>query len=144
MMLVMFFDVIGRYVFNRPIIGSIEIISCFMGLLVFAGMGVTTLRDGHIKVDLVTQMASLKWQRLMAVFVHVLSALIAGVITWRLAAQAVQNTADGSVTQVLTLPLWLVVWIMAAFSLMLVLGLLVHLQRHLRTNVTKVGDAHGR
>jgi TRAP-type C4-dicarboxylate transport system permease small subunit len=52
MMLLTFADVIGRYVFIKPIFGASEMISALLALAIFAGLGVTNARDEHIVVEL--------------------------------------------------------------------------------------------
>ena len=132
MMVLTFFDVIGRYFFNAPIIGSVEIISLMMGLVVFLGLGLATFEDGHIRVDIVTQLLPRKARLLMDVFAHFLSLGIAGLMSWRLTMVALDQTAEMNETQVLALPIWAVALVMAACSTLLVIGLGWHLSRAVR------------
>jgi TRAP-type C4-dicarboxylate transport system permease small subunit len=46
-------DVIGRYVFNRPITGALEIGQILMGGVVLFGWAYTQARRGHIRVEIV-------------------------------------------------------------------------------------------
>lgn len=127
-----FVDVVGRYFFNAPIIGSVEIISLMMGLVVFLGLGLATFEDGDIRVDIVTQLLPRKARLLMDVFAHLLSLGIAGLMSWRLTIVALDQTAEMNETQVLALPIWAVALVMAACSTLLVIGLGWHLSRALR------------
>lgn len=52
LMLITCIDVVGRYVFNNPLPGSVELTQISMALMVFAAMPVVTWRGGHIVVDL--------------------------------------------------------------------------------------------
>ena len=52
MMLVVVFDVVGRYFFNRPIIGATEIVQILNILLSFFALIWCTLEKEHIKVDI--------------------------------------------------------------------------------------------
>lgn len=52
MMLLTFADVIGRYIFQKPIFGASEMISALLALAIFSGLGVTNARDEHIVVEL--------------------------------------------------------------------------------------------
>ncbi len=45
-------DVIGRYFFNKPVWGGFELTEVLLAVLIFAGLPLTTLRNGHIMVDL--------------------------------------------------------------------------------------------
>ena len=126
MMAITFVDVIGRYAFNRPLIGSNEYIYLLMGLVVFMGMGLCTYENGHVRVDLITTMTRGRVRAVLDLLAHLLSLLTAGVIVWRLWLTAIDHTEHLSVTQVLELPIWLVEMVMASCSTMLVLGLMVH------------------
>ncbi len=46
-------DVFGRYVFNRPIMGSSDITNILMAMVVSFGFGYCALKKGHVRVDLV-------------------------------------------------------------------------------------------
>lgn len=46
-----FVDVVGRYVFDRPVSGAQEIISILLGLTIFSALPAVTMRESHITVD---------------------------------------------------------------------------------------------
>ncbi|RAU18907.1 TRAP transporter small permease [Nitrincola tibetensis] len=58
LMLITCVDVVGRYVFNKPLPGSIELTEIGMAILIFAAMPVVTWRGGHIVVDLLDRYLS--------------------------------------------------------------------------------------
>ena len=45
-------DVLGRYLINRPIRGTLEISEILMGAIVFLSWAYTQRLEGHVKVDL--------------------------------------------------------------------------------------------
>jgi TRAP-type transport system small permease protein len=45
-------DVIGRYIFNKPILGGMEIQELMMVLIVFLALGITTYDKQHVYVEL--------------------------------------------------------------------------------------------
>ena len=47
-----FVDVVGRYLFNRPINGAQEIASILLGLTIFTALPAITMRENHITVDI--------------------------------------------------------------------------------------------
>lgn len=53
-----FADVFLRFILNRPIIGSVEVIEVFLACLVFFGIGRVTLTKGHITVDIIESLIS--------------------------------------------------------------------------------------
>lgn len=127
MMFLTFFDVLGRSIINAPIIGSVEMLTLLMGLLIYLGVARTTFTNGHIRVDVVTQLLPPKIRSALDLAVHVLSFVTVVLICWRLWVQALEQTAELNVTQNLGLPVWLIGLMMAACSLMLVVGMLVRL-----------------
>ena len=44
-------DVVGRYFFNSPVRGTIDLIEILMSVLFACGLAVTTALDDHISVD---------------------------------------------------------------------------------------------
>ncbi len=129
MMYITFIDVTGRFVLNRPITGSVEIILLLMGLLVFLGIGLTTFEEGHIRVDVLTRIMPRRLQALVNIVVHCLSLTIAALMCWQLLVVALDQTRELNETQVLGLPVWIVALVMAACSFTMVAGLLLHLHR---------------
>ncbi len=129
MMYITFIDVTGRFVLNRPITGSVEIILLMMGLLVFLGIGLTTFEEGHIRVDVLTRIMPPRLQALVNIVVHALSLTIAALMCWQLWVVALDQTRELNETQVLGLPVWIVALVMAACSFTMVAGLLLHLHR---------------
>lgn len=53
LMLLTCVDVVGRYVFNSPLVGATELTEIFLSLVLFTAMPVITWRQGHIVVDLI-------------------------------------------------------------------------------------------
>ena len=49
---VTFVDVTGRYVFNAPIPGGVEIIEFLLGLLIFSALPLVIVKNAHITVEL--------------------------------------------------------------------------------------------
>ena len=127
MMMLTFFDVIGRSFFNSPIIGSVEILTLSMGLLIYLGIGQTTIRGNHIRVDVLTGLLPRKIQHYLDVIAHILSLLLSALLFWRLCVLAIEQTLELNTTQNLGLPVWLVAILMAVFSLSLVTGMSVQL-----------------
>jgi len=47
-------DVAGRYIFDHPILGTQELMQVMMGAIVMLGWAYTQKEDGHVKVELIT------------------------------------------------------------------------------------------
>ncbi|MGF1734006.1 TRAP transporter small permease [Photobacterium satsumensis] len=52
LMIITCIDVLGRYLFSSPLIGSVELTELLMGSLIFATLPLITWRKEHISVDL--------------------------------------------------------------------------------------------
>ena len=139
MMLLTFFDVIGRSLFNSPIIGSVEILTLAMGLLIYLGIGQTTIRGNHIRVDVLTGLLPKTIQHYLDVIVHILGLLVSILIFWRLCVLAFEQTAELNTTQNLGLPVWLIAVLMAVFSLSLITGMTIQLYLSVATLIKPRG-----
>ncbi len=109
-------DVIGRYWFDAPLTGAFELTQLMLCALIFAALPLTTAAGEHIEVDLFYS----RMPRGLQSFVHLLgagiSALVLGVIAWRLAEHALRLAHDGSVTNALAVPLAPLAWFAALLA----------------------------
>ena len=83
MMMMTVFDVILRYFFSKPIIGSMEISVVLMVCVVFLGIGWCALKDGHISVDIITGKLSKRSRALLNGFDNIVTLVLALIIAWR-------------------------------------------------------------
>jgi TRAP-type C4-dicarboxylate transport system permease small subunit len=117
LMLVTFVDVLGRYAFNAPLVFAVEVIELGMGLVIGFGLAATTLSGGHISVDLVSAAAPKAVRALLMRLSALVGLIFFGLVAWRLWDRATNFLSDGLETQVLGLPVWPVVMVMAAATL---------------------------
>src|SRR3972149_2908027 len=89
MMALPFVDVIGRYLFNRPLPGAYEMIAFMMPLMIFAALPVVSFREDHVTVDLLEGVTPNSWRRWQGCAVSLIGAGALGVLAWRLFVQAV-------------------------------------------------------
>lgn len=109
---VTFIDVVGRYVFNAPLVFAVEVIELGMGVVVCFGLAATTLAKGHISVDLVSSVSPPAIRSLLARLAAVCGAAFFSLVAWRLWDRTGSFYDDGLATQVLYLPIWPVVALM--------------------------------
>ena len=83
MMMMTVSDVIMRYFFHQPIIGSMEISVTLMVCVVFLGIGWCALNDGHISVDIITGKLSKRGRVLLNGFDNIVTLVLALIIAWR-------------------------------------------------------------
>jgi TRAP-type C4-dicarboxylate transport system permease small subunit len=106
MMALTFVDVIGRYLFLKPIPAAYEIISLLMPAIIFCALPVTMMREGHVTVDLLDSFVPRPLARVQGVIVNLVSAVALGLVAWRLWVKAMDDLNYESVTDELLLLMW--------------------------------------
>lgn len=126
MVVVTFIDVVGRYLFNRPMKGAFELTEVLMAALIFAALPAITARREHIAVDLLDRYFPPRAARVRNAVIELASALAVGALAYIFFEQAKQTYADGLYTQALQLSLApLVFFVMGALAVAAVLHLVV-------------------
>ncbi|MFV0574097.1 MAG: TRAP transporter small permease [Vibrio sp.] len=113
MMLLTCIDVIGRYIFERPVTGSVELTELFLGGLIFTTMPLITWRKEHICVDLADSMLPAYVKRIRNIgfdIVVALSLFVIGQKVWELSDRALRY---GEVTEYLEIPTHYFVYFLA-------------------------------
>lgn len=83
-----FFDVVGRYLLSQPIPGSYELVALGLGILVFAGMPIITLRREHLTVGLFENAFAGPVKPLVQTVIDLIGFAILSLYAWRIWAQA--------------------------------------------------------
>lgn len=114
LMALVFIDVVGRNLFNSPLLWGTEVMEVLLGLMVFVFYPVLARRHGHIVVDLVPVPRMLRTaQRLLSGGV---GAALFGVIAWTCGRQALRSAGYGDASAILGIPTAWVLWVMAALA----------------------------
>jgi TRAP-type C4-dicarboxylate transport system permease small subunit len=120
-------DVGGRYLFNRPLPGALELSELLMVFLVFGAFAVTELRNGHVDIDVVVNKLPPRGRALSETVAALLSTAFWGAITWRTALHAQNIWSAGETTPNLGLPIAPFVWVAAAGTLLFTLALVARI-----------------
>ncbi|MBW2065685.1 MAG: TRAP transporter small permease [Deltaproteobacteria bacterium] len=126
MMLLVVLDVSMRFLFNRPVEGSFELVEFMMAALVCLGMAYCGTQKGHVAVEFLVSRFSRRAQAVIDSFNYVMGAALFFLISWKGAGQAGTLKESGSITTVLELPLYPFLWILAGCSCLL--GIVFSLQ----------------
>ncbi len=123
MMVLTFVDVIGRYVFHKPVFGGTEIIGALLALTIFSGLGVINARDDHITVELFEG----SFQRLLSPVVYEIVVQVFSVAAMALLAAVLFEHAwearhIGKLTTVLEMPVYYVTGTVAVFAVISVVS----------------------
>ena len=77
-------DVFSRYLFNRPVPGTLEIVSnYYMVAVVFLPLAMVERNNAHISVELVSQHLPLRPRMLLIAFASLASAAYFAAFTWQ-------------------------------------------------------------
>ena len=102
-------DVVGRYFFNNPLVGAVELVQICMGLIIFLTFPIMFLRGDHVVVDLIPQFGRgrIGWAVAIAfLFITIGVAVTLGDRVWDYASRAYE---DGDITEYLRIPRYPVV-----------------------------------
>ena len=127
MMMLTVTDVAGRFLFSKPLPGSFEIMEFGLAIVVFSALPLVTWDRGHITVSLLEKYFKGKFARFQQLFTLGGSALIMGIVSWRLWIQGDRLVVSGSITGFLEWPIAPISYAMSAFaglSFIILLGLL--------------------
>lgn len=113
MMIIVFVDVVMRYLFNSPLGFSYDLISLYLMVGVFFFAFSDTLRhDEHVRVDILYLRMSRGMRRLCDRISYGLSAVLFATVLWTGLLRAVASTARGEVMATLIpWPIWMAYWI---------------------------------
>ncbi|WP_339948108.1 TRAP transporter small permease [uncultured Albimonas sp.] len=115
-------DILGKYLLNQPVPGTIAIVSWYwMVSVAFMPVAYVQARREHLMVELFTMRLSPRAKAGMDVAVAAAGALYMGLLTWLVWEEALVATRRGEFQDitVMDLPVWPSRWILpAAFGLM--------------------------
>ncbi len=76
-------DVFGRYVFDSPVMGTQELMQVMMGAIVMLGWAYTQKEDGHIKVELVTNMFPPRVRNVLSLIMSLIALILFATIGYK-------------------------------------------------------------
>ncbi len=113
LMSVTFVDVMGRYFFGAALPFTVEVVQVGMGLVVFFGLALTTLDNGHITVDVISSALPPSIGRVLGAIAAVCSIAFFSLMAWQLWERTLSFKRDGLTTEILLMPVYPVAFIMA-------------------------------
>jgi len=99
-------DVIGRYLFNRPLRGMPELTELMMAIIIFASLAYTTHIKKHVSIDLFYSKASQRVQAVIDVFGSILGSIMFGLVAWKATDIAFITMNTSTVTDSLRIPMY--------------------------------------
>ena len=119
-------NVLGRFLFNQPLLGIVELVEMMMVIIGFFAIAYTAIDRGHVRVDLVISRLSRRTQAILGSIAFLLSAGIFAIITYQGSVNTIyyaQHLKEAST--VLSVPFAPFRFVMALGCLLLCLRLLV-------------------
>lgn len=118
-------DVFGRYFLGKPITGSFEITDMMMVLIVFLGIAYAGAKGEHVSLkDLLLDKLPDRASGFIETTTDILSLGLIGLIVWQCFIQASRLHQNGSVSEILRVPVFPFLWIAAIGCALLCLVLL--------------------
>ena len=106
MMILTGIDVALRYIFNRPITGSYEIIEFMMPIVLAFGLANCALEKGHVRVELLTARLSERAHTIMDAISSLAFFCLFVLITWQSFIRALDMIRSGLKSEVLLFPVF--------------------------------------
>jgi TRAP-type C4-dicarboxylate transport system permease small subunit len=128
LMLLTFVDVVGRYLFNRPLRGGFELTELLLLVLIFAGLPLVSRADEHVTMDFIDRLLGARGKQVFVRAVHGLCAAIMFLLTWLMWLKADRIWAYRDATDVLRVAYGPFVYFMAV---MIALTGVIHLYKML-------------
>jgi TRAP-type C4-dicarboxylate transport system permease small subunit len=114
MMLVTTIDVTGRYIFNAPMPGTLEVTELLLALMVFGAAPLVAADRSHITTDLLESSIRGRFRQVRDVGVALISCLACAVLGWQLLLQAAEMSSMSGSTPMLAIPIGPVLYFSAA------------------------------
>lgn len=121
------FDVIGRYILNRPIKGDFELIVLATGIIASLGLADALVHDGHIRIDILTSRFPKNVRSILDFFANLFGFVLWGIVTWRVIIYGLTLKNSKSISGLLPIPVYPFAFIVAFGCVTLCLVFLVKL-----------------
>ena len=99
-------DVAGRYFFNSPVRGGLEMTELLLGCMVAFALIVVTNRGEHIVIDTLVGKLSRSVQRAVLMVTNLFSVLLFAIFTWQGTLYSLQSMEKEEFTPVLEIPIY--------------------------------------
>lgn len=103
MMLLITGEVVGRWGWNKPIPGSVEIAEYMLSVFILLGVAYTQQMKGHVRVAMLISRLGERPQLILEVFTTLLSLFIVAILAWQGWNLGVEEIA---VSDMLRIPQW--------------------------------------
>lgn len=124
MVLIVTANVIGRYLFRRPLIGTVEVEEFMLLVLVFFGIGYAQTKKRHVSIATLVDRLPQNAQLVINNVTYLPSLIVFSLITWQSLVMAKKYWIKGVSSLFLEVPLWPFLCVVAVGTAVLCLVLL--------------------
>ena len=135
MMAVITVDVVLRYIFNRPIQGSLEMVMFMLVLTILFGIPYAAVRRQHVSIDIITSQLSEHKRSVLECIMLLISLILAIIVVWRSVQYAMLKHSMNEASAVLQLPFSPFVFAVAFGFALLALAFCIQLLRHVEQDI---------
>ena len=133
LMFLVFADVVGRYIFSKPIFGAYELVEVLMGWLIFAGLPLVSRAQQHISVDFVSALLPERLKPVQGIVVNLLCGATAMVMSWRIWLYGERLGRVNETTMELQIPRGMIAQIMAVMLVLAALAFFLNVWDSVKT-----------
>ena len=128
-------DVGGRYFFNKPLLGTVEMSEFLMVILSFGALALAELRNSHITVDFFVIALPERVRAALEALAAALGIMFWSFVAWRAAVHASRIWVAGEVSANLIIPTWPFYLAVTFGCGLLALALIGRVLRSVRTSI---------
>jgi TRAP-type C4-dicarboxylate transport system permease small subunit len=99
-------NIAGRYVFNRPIDGTLEIGQLVLASVIFFSLAYVQMKDAHIRVTAVLKILPCKWQDKFETAILAVGFVMMILMAWRSLPFALESFEMREVHMSVNVPIW--------------------------------------
>jgi len=137
MMLLTAVDVCLRYLFNRPITGSFELVEFMMALFIPFSVVFCASEKAHVKVDIILEYFSKGIRSFFIFIANLISFVLFVLITWQTIIYIIEEYDSKLTSAVLYIPVYPFIGTLAIAFAILSFILLAELMNHLAQTILK-------
>ena len=139
MMFLTAIDVLGRKLFNSPILGSYELIQFMMAISIAFGLGYCGMKRAHINIDLVLMRLSKRANAILGVVTGFIAFVMIGIATWQTCMYIIRQISTNVESQVIHIPIYPFVGIVAFGLALYCVVLIIHWLEYIEQAASKEG-----
>lgn len=110
MLVITVIDVVGRYFFNAPLPGGVELVEIMLAMVVFAAFPLITWNEEHICVDLLDDWFPKTMVSLRQFVISLGCAFALGLVAWKVWGLGTRSLSYEEETDILAIPLGYVMY----------------------------------